>query len=267
MNLKSLTALAVCVASFAASAATSTPKGFTDDLDAALAEAKKSGKYVYACFSGSDWCGWCKRLDKEVFSDKEFDFVGALKNDYLFVYIDSPNDKSLLSEAAKKRNPGLVKKYKIRGYPSALVLNGDGEKIEETGYRRGGAKKYADFLMEVRKDGPQRAAKNKRAKEVAEKYFKPFQKRFGDALKGLRGDSKPEDLRAAADKLDAIAKDIDALKIDPADVDIAKEMQKQLAKQGRSIADVIRKQLDKQAEGKAGEKKAADKKAADGKSK
>ena len=36
-------------------AATSTPKGFTDDLDAALARAKDGGKYVYACFSGSDW--------------------------------------------------------------------------------------------------------------------------------------------------------------------------------------------------------------------
>ena len=245
MNLKSLTALAVCIAAVAAIAATSTPKGFTDDLDAALAEAKKSGKYVYACFSGSDWCGWCKKLDKEVFSDKEFDFIGALSKDYIFVYIDSPNDKDLLSEAAKERNPKFVKKYKIRGFPTALILNGDGETIEQTGYRRGGAKSYADFLLEVRKDGPQRAAKNKRAKEVNDKYFKPFQTRFRDALRGLRSDSKPEDLRAAADKLDAIAKEIEELKIDPADVEIAKDTQKQMAKQGHGIADMIRKQLDK----------------------
>ena len=150
MNLKSLTALAVCIASVAAIAATSTPKGFTDDLDAALADAKTSGKYVYACFSGSDWCGWCKKLDKEVFSDKEFDFIGALSKDYIFVYIDSPNDKDLLSEAAKKRNPEFVKKYKIEGFPSVLIMDAEGTKLKQTGYAKGGPEAYLEKLAKLK---------------------------------------------------------------------------------------------------------------------
>ena len=111
-------------------AATSTPKGFTDDLDAALARAKDGGKYVYAGFSGSDWCGWCIKLEEEVFSDDAF--AAAVKDDYELVFIDSPRDKTRLSDHARAHNPELVKKYKIRGFPSMVVLDGkDGSEVRE----------------------------------------------------------------------------------------------------------------------------------------
>ena len=152
MKLKSILTLAACACSFLALAASSTPKGFTDDLDAALAEAKKTGKYVYACFSGSDWCIWCKRLEGEVFSDKECDFTGSLKDDYLFVFIDRPRDASVLSDAAKARNPKLIKQYEIHGYPTVLILDGDGKQVAKTGYRKGGAKPYVAYLKDVRKN-------------------------------------------------------------------------------------------------------------------
>lgn len=134
------TVLAFC----ALFATTSTPVGFTDDLDAAFQRAEKNNKCVYACFSGSDWCGWCKRLDKEVFAEKEF--LDAVTNDFELVFIDSPSNKDLLSERAKVENPKLTKKYAIRGFPSALVFNPKGAKIAETGYRSGGAKAYAEHL-------------------------------------------------------------------------------------------------------------------------
>lgn len=127
----------------------STPVGFTDDLDAAFAKAKAEGKFVYACFSGSDWCGWCMKLEREVFSKPEF--ISGVKDDYVLVFIDLPEDKSLLSEHAKSANPALVDKYRIRGFPTALVFDGDGRKIGETGYRKGGAKAYVDHLMSFRK--------------------------------------------------------------------------------------------------------------------
>ncbi|MBQ6142557.1 MAG: thioredoxin family protein [Kiritimatiellae bacterium] len=127
----------------------STPAGFTDDLDAAFAKAKAEGKFVYACFSGSDWCGWCMKLEREVFSKPEF--ISGVKDDYVLVFIDLPEDKSLLSEHAKSANPALVDKYRIRGFPTALVFDGDGRKIGETGYRKGGAKAYVDHLMSFRK--------------------------------------------------------------------------------------------------------------------
>ena len=50
----------------------STPTGFTDDFEAARAEAAKSGKMVLAVFSGNDRCHWCKVLEKNYLSKPEF---------------------------------------------------------------------------------------------------------------------------------------------------------------------------------------------------
>ena len=52
---------------------------------------------------------------------------------------------------ALAENEKLTKKYGIRGFPTALILDDDGRKIAETGYRRGGAAKYAEHLMGFRK--------------------------------------------------------------------------------------------------------------------
>jgi len=127
----------------------STPAGFTDNLDEALAKAKAEGKLVYVCFSGSDWCHWCKKLEREVFAQPEF--VPSVEKDYVLVFIDSPRKKGVLSDRAKTENPKLVKKYGIRGFPTALILDGDGKKVDETGYRDGGAKPYAEHLQSIRR--------------------------------------------------------------------------------------------------------------------
>lgn len=127
---------------------TSTPEGFTDNLDEALVKAKADGKLVYACFSGSDWCGWCVRLEREVLGKSEF--VNGVKDDFILVFIDSPRNKSLLSEDAKKSNKALAKKYGIRGYPTALILDGDGNTVGKTGYRKGGAEEYVKHLKKFK---------------------------------------------------------------------------------------------------------------------
>ena len=126
----------------------STPPGFTDDLDAALAKAKAEGKLVYACFSGSDWCGWCMKLEREVLSRPEF--LDGVKDDFVLVFIDSPRNKDVLSAHAKAANPKLVEKYGIEGFPTALILDGDGKKTGETGYRKGGPVEYVKHLKSMR---------------------------------------------------------------------------------------------------------------------
>ena len=169
---KSLLLLATLLAS-SLSFATSTPAGFTDDLDAALASAKEKGKLVYICFSGSDWCGWCVKLEKEVFSDKSF--ASAVADKYELVFIDSPQDKSRLSETAKAKNPGLTKQYKVRGFPSYVVLKSDGTEVARgSAYRAGGAEKYAEFLKDLAAD-PEKIA---RLKKLEQEWVAPFDKRF-----------------------------------------------------------------------------------------
>jgi thioredoxin-related protein len=121
---KSLLTMIAAAMSLSIMAATSTPEGFTDDLDAAIAASKKSGKTVYAVFSGSDWCYWCKVLEQGYLSKK--DFVKEASKKLELVFIDSPRDKSMLSDKARENNPALVKKYGIRGYPTVMFIAQDG---------------------------------------------------------------------------------------------------------------------------------------------
>lgn len=121
---KTIFLIAVSAFALCACAATSTPKGFTDDLDAAIAASKASGKTVYAVFSGSDWCYWCKVLE-EGYLSKE-DFVNEASKKLELVFIDRPRDMSRLSENAQKNNPALLKKYAIRGFPTVMFIATDG---------------------------------------------------------------------------------------------------------------------------------------------
>src|SRR5437867_12918514 len=101
------------------------------DLPKAQAQAKKENKLVMLDFTGSDWCGWCIKLHKEVFSQPEF--ADYAKKNLVLVEVDFPRTKQQ-SEALKKANQALQAKYKVEGYPTIIVLNGEGKKVGELGY-------------------------------------------------------------------------------------------------------------------------------------
>jgi thioredoxin-related protein len=116
------------------------------DFKKALATAKASGKYIMLDFSGSDWCGWCIKLEKEVFSQDAFkDF--AEKN-LVCLLVDFPRKKKQTREL-KQQNRDLATKYGIRGYPTIIILNPDGESVGKTGYLHGGSKNYVQHLNEI----------------------------------------------------------------------------------------------------------------------
>ncbi len=119
--------------------------GFDPGYDDALARAKTSGRQMFVLFTGSDWCHWCVKLEKEVFSQKEFlDFA---TNRYEMVVLDFPMNKKL-PEAETKRNRELSKKFSVRGFPTVLVIDAEEKVVYQTGYRAGGAKKWVDGFKE-----------------------------------------------------------------------------------------------------------------------
>ena len=112
----------------------------------ALAAAKSLKRPVLIDFTGSDWCGWCIRLDREVFSQKAF--IKYAKNDLVLLKLDFPQRKKL-SEALQKQNRELAKKFGIRGFPTIVIVDAEGKEIARTGYQRGGAKNYVDHLKDL----------------------------------------------------------------------------------------------------------------------
>ncbi len=123
-------------------------ESWTTDLPKAQAEAKKEKKLVLMDFTGSDWCGWCIRLHKEVFSTPEF--AKYAKDNLVLVEVDFPRKKSQSAEL-KKANHALQSKYGIEGYPTIIVLNGDGQKVGQLGYMKGGPKAFIAELDKLKK--------------------------------------------------------------------------------------------------------------------
>lgn len=113
------------------------------DFAKASETAKKEGKHMLLDFSGSDWCGWCMKLDKEVF--KKSEFKEYAKQNLVLVLLDFPQSKPQ-SKKLKEQNKDLAKKYEIKGYPSVIILSPDGELVGKTGYQPGGPEKYVESL-------------------------------------------------------------------------------------------------------------------------
>lgn len=159
--MKKTLSLAVAFTALFAFAKTSTPEGWLDDYDAALKKAADENKHIVVDFSGSDWCGWCKRLDKEVFTTDAFKKAAAEK--YVLLMVDSPMKKSLLTEKAAKENPKLVEKFGVKGFPTVVVLDPKGEEVCRLGYEKGGPEKYIEKLDAEIRDAPD-----------VKKYIKPI---------------------------------------------------------------------------------------------
>lgn len=116
------------------------------DYAAALKQAAEENKYVLVDFSGSDWCSWCMKLEREVFSKPEF--IAYAEENLIMVLVDFPQYKAQ-SEEQRAANQGLANKYGVQGFPTVLVQNPQGKTIERTGYQPGGAENYVEYLKSV----------------------------------------------------------------------------------------------------------------------
>ena len=146
-NFRSILFAAGAVGFAAVSSVQAGPEWLTD-YKKAQQEAKTSNRLLLVDFTGSDWCGWCIKLDKEVFSKPEFKDY-ANKN-LVLMEADFPRAKAQ-AVGLKKQNQELAQQYQIQGFPTIIVLNGDGQKIGELGYMEGGVASFIAELEKLRK--------------------------------------------------------------------------------------------------------------------
>jgi thioredoxin-related protein len=138
----------VLVALFSLASVHAAEAAWLTDFAKAQKQAAAENKPLVLNFTGSDWCGWCVRLDKEVFSQPEF--VDYAKENVVLVKLDFPRGKPQ-SDAEKKQNEELAEKFGIQGFPTIVVLDAKAQPIGKLGYQKGGAANWIASLEKVTK--------------------------------------------------------------------------------------------------------------------
>ncbi len=124
------------------------------DFSKAKEIAKNENKPILIFFTGSDWCGLCKLLDKDFFESEKFKKIAKEK---LVLYkADFPRRTDLISEKQKKTNQELDKKYsKSRGkrvFPTIIITDPNGKEksyLESYNYIHDTTRHYKmlDFIL------------------------------------------------------------------------------------------------------------------------
>ncbi|HNV69579.1 MAG TPA: protein disulfide isomerase family protein [Candidatus Ozemobacteraceae bacterium] len=113
MKLRSLFVLVLCFL-LTASLALVASDDWLKNIDDGLKQAKAENKIVMVDFTAT-WCGWCKKLQTDVFDREEFQKFAA--EHLVLVSIDAD------------ANRDLVTKYGVEGFPTIVFLNANGDKI------------------------------------------------------------------------------------------------------------------------------------------
>ena len=110
-------------------------------------------------FTGSDWCGWCIRLQKEVFHKSEF--AKWASENVILVELDFPR-RTPQDESIRTQNQNLQQMFDVKGYPTIWIVQPElkeGKKVNldalgNLGYVKGGPDAWlavADNILKNKK--------------------------------------------------------------------------------------------------------------------
>jgi thioredoxin-related protein len=115
----------------------------------ALDQAKTGDKPVLLDFTGSDWCPWCIRMDKEVLDTTQFKDY-ATKN-LILMLVDFPQGKQL-PQNVQDQNNDLQKKYNAQAFPTFILIDKDGNVLgQQEGYLEGGPSAFIAKIESMKK--------------------------------------------------------------------------------------------------------------------
>jgi protein disulfide-isomerase len=118
-----------------------------NDLNKAVPISIKNDKPLLLFFTGSDWCGWCMRLKKEVFNYPEF--KEWTDSNVVMVELDFPRRKKIDS-IILNQNRELARIFGVSGYPTVWLVKPqilesskvNFLKLGKLGYVAGGPEKW-----------------------------------------------------------------------------------------------------------------------------
>lgn len=133
-------------------------EGWLVSLEEAYQQSNKTGKPIMANFTGSDWCGWCKKLTASVFSQPKF--KSWAKENVILLELDFPRRKQLPNDI-QQQNFNMQQALQVRGYPTVWVFNlkKDSQKnfqlerLGKTGYKPSVEEFIADVEQMLVKSG------------------------------------------------------------------------------------------------------------------
>lgn len=116
------------------------------DINKAISISNKTKKPMLLFFTGSDWCGWCIRLQKEVLLTPDF-IIWAQKN-VVLVELDYPR-RTPQSDEIRNQNAGMQQAFSIQGFPTVWFATANIKEgkpnftgLGSTGYVPGGPKAW-----------------------------------------------------------------------------------------------------------------------------
>ena len=128
------------------------------DVKKAVEVSNATNKPMLLFFTGSDWCGWCIRLQKEVLKTPEF--ATWAKENVILVELDFPR-RTAQTEELKNQNGGMQQVFGIQGFPTISIANAtvvDGKtsfkELGRTGYLAGGPSAWIPVANEFVKLNP-----------------------------------------------------------------------------------------------------------------
>ena len=124
------------------------------DMSKATDISIKENKPMFLFFTGSDWCGWCIRLQKEVFKTPEF--IKWAKDNVVLVELDFPR-KNNQTDAVKLQNAQLQQQLQVNGYPTVWFVSATKtaeakinlNALGSSGYVAGGPKVWIDGANQI----------------------------------------------------------------------------------------------------------------------
>ena len=84
-----------------------------------LALAEKENKYILIDFY-TDWCGYCKKMDKETYSKEEV--IGILNENFVVVKVNAESNNKVIENGEEITERELAKLYQVTGYPTTWFL-------------------------------------------------------------------------------------------------------------------------------------------------